>query len=41
MNIEMDNDDLDLINTYEKLDEYLKYLNNSIIEIDKEEENEN
>ena len=41
MDIEMDKDDLDLISTYEKVDEFLKYLNNNIIEIDEEEKNEN
>ena len=41
MDIEMDKDDLDLISTYEKVDEYLKYLNNNIIEIDEEEKDEN
>lgn len=41
MNIEMDKDDLDLISTYEKVDEFLKYLNNNIIEIDEEEKDEN
>ena len=37
----MDTDDLDLISTYEKVDEFLKYLNNNIIEIDEEEKDEN
>ncbi len=41
MDIEMDKDDLDLISTYEKVDEFLKYLNNNIIEIDEEEKDEN
>ena len=40
MDIEMDKDDLDLISTYEKVDEFLKYLNNNIIEIDEEEKDE-
>ena len=41
MDIEMDKDYLDLISTYEKVDEFLKYLNNNIIEIDEEEKDEN
>ena len=41
MDIEMDKDDLDLISTYEKVDEFLKYLNNNIIEIDEEEKDQN
>lgn len=41
MDIEMDKDDLDLISTYEKVDEFLKYLNNNIIEIGEEEKDEN
>lgn len=41
MDIEMDIDDLDLISTYEKVDEFLKYLNNNIIEIVEEEKDEN
>ena len=41
MDIEMYKDDLDLISTYEKVDEFLKYFNNNIIEIDEEEKDEN
>lgn len=41
MDIEMDIDDLDLISTYEKVDEFLKYLNNNVIEIVEEEKDEN
>lgn len=41
MDIEIDQDNLDLMNTYEQIINYLKYLNNSIIDISEDLEDEN
>ena len=41
MDIEIDKDNIDLINTYKEINEYLNYLNNNLIEDSEEAENEN
>lgn len=40
MDIEIDKDNIDLINTYKEINEYLNYLNNNLIEDSEEAENE-
>ena len=40
MNIEIDKDNLDLINSYEQVNNYLKFLNNSIIDMSEDSEDE-
>ena len=41
MDIEIDQDNLELINSYEQINNYLKYLNNNIIDISEDLEDEN
>ena len=40
MDIEIDKDNLNLINTYEQINTYLKYLNDNLMEDSEESENE-
>lgn len=40
MDIEIDKDNIELINTYKEINEYLIYLNNNLIEDSEESENE-
>lgn len=40
MDIEIDKDNLDLINSYEQVSNYLKFLNNSIIDMSEDSEDE-
>ena len=41
MDIEIDQDNLELINSYEQINNYLKYLNDNIIDISEDLEDEN
>lgn len=41
MDIEIDQDNLELIHSYEQISNYLKYLNDNIIDISEELEDEN
>lgn len=41
MDIEIDQDNLELMNSYEQISNYLKYLNDNIIDISEDLEDEN